>query len=137
NSHLLVQVARRRDVDHVDVRTLDEFLPVGLVGFPSPALRRLLDSLRVPPADGLHHDTVLQRKEHSYRLVRVRMGLAHELVSDQTYIDLTHRVPRVMPTGSGSAKSRVRSQEPETRMARPWLRGCRRNSGLQACPARF
>ena len=83
----LVYVRRRGDVDNVDVVARDELLPRGLAVLPAELLAALLDPFGVATADCLLDDIGGGVKEHRELCQSVRMSLAHEFVSDQTYID--------------------------------------------------
>ena len=102
---LPVQVVRSADVDHVDVRPLDQLPPVGLGRLVAPLVGELLDLGGVAGARGLQHDLVFRREELADLLVGVRVGAAHEAVADHADAKL------LLGHGRVSVESRPRRGE--------------------------
>ena len=84
---LLVRIARRRDVDELDVGPRDQRVVVGLVPLPPQLLGRLLDARLVSPADRHHARLGIDVKEVRHLPVRIGMRPPHELVANQANTD--------------------------------------------------
>ena len=77
-----VQVGRHADVDGVDVLALEQFSPVGLDRLVAPLVGEGLRLAGVPGAGRLQDGAVLQVKEVVHLNIGVRMGPAHEAITD-------------------------------------------------------
>ena len=82
-------VPRRGHVDEVDVLTLHQTLPARFDLLPAELIGRGLHGLLVAAAKGFHHrHRPGIGEEEAHVLVGVAVGLAHELVADESDVDL-------------------------------------------------
>ena len=89
---ILVGIARGRDIDELDIGSLDQRVVVGLVPLPTERLGRLLHAGLVPPADGDHPRSGIDVEEMRDLPVRIRMRPSHELVAYEANADVGHGV---------------------------------------------
>jgi hypothetical protein len=81
-----VRIVRCRNVDHIDVITLDQFAPIGLGRLVLPALGESFDFARIAGANRLSDDLMVQIEEVVDLGKRIRMSAAHEAVPDQANV---------------------------------------------------
>ena len=83
-SNLRVRNIRSANINDIDQRRFDDFLPIGGGLLPAQLAARGLDPGTVAAADGVHLDFCLEREEMRRLAPRIRMGLAHEAVPDHS-----------------------------------------------------
>src|SRR5690606_28854326 len=92
---LRVAVARRADVDDVDVLAPDDLAPVRGGFLPAALLGRRLDVLRGAAAEDLHPGRMLRVEEPGDLTVRVAVRPSHEGIANQRNIQWCCHTPRV------------------------------------------
>ena len=89
---LRMRVVRRVDVENIDLGIGHDFAPIGHRVFPAELFRRGPDALLVASANRVQ----LRHRRDGEKFInlppRVRMGLAHELVTDHSDIERLHRI---------------------------------------------
>ena len=99
-----VAVARRADVDDVDVLPVDDLVPVGRGFFPAELIGRSPDGVGGAAAEDLHPRRMLGREEPADLTVRVAVRPSHECIANQRDIQRCHRrTMLVLTDGRGSA----------------------------------
>ena len=99
-------VVGRADVDGVDVVAFHQLAPVGFVGRVAPLLGEGGDFFLIATADGLADRDVLGVEEVAELRVGVRVGAAHEAVTDESDADFFFHKWRVADCEGGRRRFR-------------------------------
>jgi len=78
-----VEVIRQRDIDRVDVFPIDGGAPVGGRRFPAPPVRHRRKRPGIPAAEQCSPNPVRKIEEMRRLAIGVRVGLAHEALSEE------------------------------------------------------
>src|SRR5215831_15067832 len=92
-----VSVARRADVDYVDILAMNYLLPVGCVLFPTISCGCLFDHSLVATANNLHNWFVWSIEDFAHLSPGIAVSSAHELIADHCDIEfLFHSLRKLL-----------------------------------------
>jgi hypothetical protein len=85
-----VKVSRKRNINHVDVITLDDFSPVRLDLGPAPSIGKELQIFGITTTSDLQNGSIRWIEELGDLAPPVRMSSPHETVTENSYTKIFH-----------------------------------------------
>jgi hypothetical protein len=85
-----VKVGRKRNINHVDVITLDDFSPVRLNLGPAPSIGKELQIFGITTTSDLQNWSIRRIEELGDLAPSVRMSSPHETVTENSYTKIFH-----------------------------------------------
>ena len=91
--HFAMNGIWRRDRDNLNIRVIDERLPIGSPAAKTELLGGLLRRVPIDICNRLQNRTQAARENAGNGPIGKAMGLAHEAGADDAYANITHVVP--------------------------------------------